>query len=82
MIFEDNLVKTVVDLYEEKNWKEIIQRYHDHPERNKLLWVFPSEDNIDFLRKCLVELNCDKILSIGCGSGLLEWILKEATGMN
>ncbi|XP_026759913.3 uncharacterized protein LOC128202632 [Galleria mellonella] len=77
---EDNFVVTVVDLYKEKKWREIVDRCHDHPERNKLLWVFPSEANLRFLTECLVELGCNGVLSIGCGSGLLEWILSEATG--
>ncbi|KAG7309769.1 hypothetical protein JYU34_004269 [Plutella xylostella] len=77
---EDSFINTVVKLHKTKNWRDIIQNYHDHPERNKLLWVYPSEDNLDFLKKSLLDLNCDNILSIGCGSGLLEWIIGEATG--
>lgn len=77
---EDSFINTVVKLHKTKNWRDIIQNYHDHPERNKLLWVYPSEENLDFLKKSLADLKCDNILSIGCGSGLLEWIIGEATG--
>ncbi|XP_063827087.1 uncharacterized protein LOC135076591 [Ostrinia nubilalis] len=78
---QENLVNDVVELYKEKKWKDIVEKYHDHPDRNKLLWVFPSEENLSFLRKHLQRLRCDKVLSIGCGSGLLEWIITEATGI-
>lgn len=77
---EDNLVNEIVELHKEKKWREIVEKYHDHPDRNKILWVFPSEDNFEFLRRTLKELQCNELLSIGCGSGLLEWMIKEATG--
>lgn len=70
----------IIDLYKEKNWKEIIAKYHDHPERSKVLWVFPTEDNFRFLKECLDSLSCHKIVSVGCGTGLLEWMITESTG--
>lgn len=75
-----DLVSSITDLYKENNWKEIVHKYHDHPDRNKLLWVYPSEENFEFIKKSLVELKCDRIVSVGCGSGLLEWMITEATG--
>lgn len=76
----DDLVTEVITLYQQKKWKDIGEKFHDHPDRNKLLWVFPSEDNFRFLAQCLQELGCARVLSIGCGSGLLEWMFTEATG--
>lgn len=76
---EDNIVNEILDLYKSKNWLGIINKYHDHPNRNKVLWVFPSENNLEFLKRTLFEFNCKDILSIGCGSGLLEWIITQAT---
>ncbi|KOB77591.1 Uncharacterized protein OBRU01_01977, partial [Operophtera brumata] len=77
---EDNIVNDVIVLYEQKKWKEIGEKFHDHPDRNKLLWVFPSEKDFQFLAGCVKELRCERMLSIGCGSGLLEWMFTEATG--
>ncbi|KAJ8724613.1 hypothetical protein PYW08_016087 [Mythimna loreyi] len=76
-----DIVAAITDLYKDSNWKEIVHRYHDHPERNKLLWVYPSENDFSFVKKCLQELQCDRIVSIGCGTGLLEWMITEATGV-
>ncbi|RVE44316.1 hypothetical protein evm_011040 [Chilo suppressalis] len=78
---EEEFVNDVIMLYKEKKWKDIVEKYHDHPQRNKLLWVFPGEVNLRFIEECLHQLGCDKILSIGCGSGLLEWIITQATGV-
>lgn len=76
----DSFADDIINLYKEKNWKEIIAQYHDHPERSKVLWVFPTENNFQFLKECLDGAACDKILSVGCGTGLLEWMICEATG--
>ncbi|CAK1579038.1 unnamed protein product [Parnassius mnemosyne] len=77
---DESLVNSILNLYKNKNWKAIVSRYHDHPDRSKLLWVFPTEENFAFLRDSVLDLGCDGILSIGCGSGLLEWMITEATG--
>ncbi|XP_022826116.1 uncharacterized protein LOC111356103 [Spodoptera litura] len=76
-----DIVADIQDLYKDNKWREIVARYHDHPERNKVLWVYPSEGNFSFVENCLAELGCDRIVSIGCGSGLLEWMITQATGV-
>ncbi|KAJ2947299.1 hypothetical protein O0L34_g17016 [Tuta absoluta] len=76
-----NDLENILELHRQGNWQEIAENYHDHPDRSKLLWVFPSVKNFRFLQQCMEELNCDSILSIGCGSGLLEWMITEATGI-
>ncbi|XP_045535374.1 uncharacterized protein LOC106711810 [Papilio machaon] len=78
---ENSLVNSILNLYKERNWRSIVSEYHDHPERSKLLWVFPDEKNFEFLRDCVIENGCDSIISVGCGSGLLEWMIIEATGL-
>ena len=66
----------------EKNWKEIIRVGSALPleEKKRILWAWPTEQNLNFLRSTLNELNLQTVLSIGCGTGLLEWIVKESTG--
>ncbi|CAK1543808.1 unnamed protein product [Leptosia nina] len=76
---EDTFVTSVLDLYQKGDWKNIVETYNKYPGRNKLLWVFPSEENFVFIRKTLKMLSCDRVLSIGCGSGLLEWMIFKAT---
>ncbi|XP_038221630.1 uncharacterized protein LOC119839438 [Zerene cesonia] len=79
---EDSFVNEVLDLHKRGDWKTITRKYHDYPEKNKLLWVYPSEENFEFIKCKLLELNCSKILSVGCGSGLLEWMIDRATGIS
>lgn len=77
----DNFVNDVLELYTAKDWRKIVNKYHDYPERNKLLWVYPSEENFEFLKRNLEQLGCDHVISVGCGCGLLEWMICEATGV-
>ncbi|GBP84383.1 hypothetical protein EVAR_99282_1 [Eumeta japonica] len=79
---EDGFVSEVLALRERGDWRQVVDKYHDHPQRNKLLWVFPSPENFKFLHETMRRLACDKILSVGCGSGLLEWLIMESTGLD
>lgn len=45
------------------------------------LWVRPSEDNLHFIKEQTVNAGCCQLVSIGCGSGLLEWLIHTATGL-
>ncbi|OWR53093.1 hypothetical protein KGM_204103 [Danaus plexippus plexippus] len=78
---EDNMIDEVRRLYEDGNWRTIVRTYRDHPGRNRLLWVYPTEENFVFIKKYMEESKCANILSIGCGCGLLEWMIIAATGL-
>uniref|UniRef100_A0A1B0GGJ3 Uncharacterized protein n=1 Tax=Glossina morsitans morsitans TaxID=37546 RepID=A0A1B0GGJ3_GLOMM len=78
-----------LDLYKEiyyltqeetKNWRQVL-KYGEGLELNskrKLLWTWPTEKYLQNLKYLLGELDIKDILSIGCGSGLLEWLLTES----
>ncbi|CAH2085840.1 unnamed protein product [Euphydryas editha] len=76
----ENIVEEVTELYKQGDWRTIVNKFRSHPNRNKVLWVFPTEENFKFIANCMLELKCETILSVGCGSGLLEWMITEATG--
>lgn len=76
----EEIVEEVTELYKQGDWKTIVKKFRTHPNRNKVLWVFPTEENFKFIGSCMVKLNCEAIVSVGCGSGLLEWMITEATG--
>ncbi|XP_063373716.1 uncharacterized protein LOC134661525 [Cydia amplana] len=78
---EDNIVNHILCLHKQGKWKEICDSFHDHPDRSKVLWVFPSEENFAFIGDSVREMGCDRVLSVGCGSGLLEWMITRATGL-
>lgn len=73
----DIIDNNIISLYKEKKWKEIVENYNGE---NKLSWIIPSEANIKFIEIILLENSLSGIISVGCGSGLLEWIVKESLG--
>lgn len=80
----NDFVDDVVCLHNEGNWKEILKlsdKYDDSVTR-KLLWVWISEENLFFLKRVLDEFVIKTIVSVGCGCGLLEWILHKYCGKN
>lgn len=70
------------ELVLQKRWKEIISLGATIPleEKSRYLWAWPSEDSLIFLKNELKAAGVSRILSIGCGSGLLEWIIRESIG--
>lgn len=80
---EENFVNTVVLLHKNNKWKEILKMNPDSKFEfaRKLLWVWPSEENLYFIKKTLAVNGCTGIISVGCGCGLFEWILHASTGM-
>ncbi|XP_031328524.1 uncharacterized protein LOC116159638 isoform X2 [Photinus pyralis] len=41
----------------------------------KLLWVWPTKKNLQFVQGVIEKYNLKGIISIGCGTGLLEWLI-------
>nr|XP_022907337.1 uncharacterized protein LOC111418868 [Onthophagus taurus] len=78
---EKSLIKEVIELYKENKWMDIIDKNPNvtNEEARKLLWVWPSFKNLEFIKKKLNEFNMNGISSIGCGCGLLEWIISKST---
>lgn len=74
---DDNIDSNIITLYKEGKWKEIVD---NHNGENKLSWVIPSSANIKFIETILLENSLNGIISVGCGTGLLEWIIKESLG--
>lgn len=50
-------------------------------EKSRFLWAWPSHICLNTIQRVLNDHGVTSILSIGCGSGLLEWIINRATGI-
>ncbi|XP_017844949.1 uncharacterized protein LOC108601561 [Drosophila busckii] len=63
-----------------QNWRKLIA-FGDTLQlelKRKLLWIWPTTANVLKFNQALSELQIQNILSIGCGSGLLEWLMLAA----
>lgn len=77
----DNLLSDVLYFYKKNDWKSVLElnKESDSSDAQKLLWVWPSESNLAFIDKILNDYNISGIISLGCGCGLLEWIIQTYT---
>ncbi|XP_046449716.1 uncharacterized protein LOC124198094 isoform X1 [Daphnia pulex] len=69
------------ELHENGDWRGIVQLYENGFTDEKILWFQPDSDGLNFLHKNLSELGVQGVSSIGCGSGLFEWLIKSSTGL-
>ncbi|KAM7363379.1 uncharacterized protein ACRADG_000313 [Cochliomyia hominivorax] len=81
---EDALAKVYYLTQENtKNWRKLLQ-YGETLEveiKRKLLWLWPTEKNVWQINKLLRENKISNVLSIGCGNGLFEWLLKQSINL-
>lgn len=78
----EGLEGQLLELFATRDWKKVLQlsKCYSLIEKSRFLWAWPSENCLTILKEVLQKNNVQSILSIGCGSGLLEWILMETTG--
>lgn len=79
---ESEFSSKVLELYNSKDWEKLLDLNSNSDNRDalKLLWVWPSSKNLEFIKKVIQEKECDGIISLGCGCGLLEWLIQQSTG--
>jgi hypothetical protein len=73
---------TVRDHIINKSWTKLLQLGNDtvESERAKLLWVWPRQQCLYRLTLLLRKYRINRILSVGCGSGLLELLIAKICG--
>lgn len=77
-----SLEEILVNLSNDGDWHGVIEigRNFDLDERSKFLWAWPTIDCLQWMKKLFNNHQIKSILSIGCGSGLLEWLICQSTG--
>ena len=76
-------VKNLYELYEGDEWRKVIKLADtaSHEERRRYLWAWPTEQNMKELKSELDKIGVRSILSIGCGTGLFEWLMNKCTSI-
>lgn len=79
-----DLEQHLCELSAMENWQGVIDicATFSADEKSKFLWAWPTADCLKFLRSHLIENGIEAILSIGCGSGLLEWMIRQSSDIN
>lgn len=79
-----SLEDCLVNLSSANDWHGIIEagKLFSVEERSKFLWAWPTVECLQWLKLHLIENRITSILSIGCGSGLLEFLIKKTADVN
>lgn len=78
----DNIDKKILLLYKAQKWEEIaaLPSTTDDLKTSKLSWVLPDISDLRWINDIVRKHNLSGIASIGCGCGLLEWLLQKYSG--
>lgn len=81
---ETSLENCLKSLSSADDWHGIIEagKLFSIEEKSKFLWAWPTVECLQWLKKRLIVNHIENILSIGCGSGLLEWLISKTSGIN
>lgn len=79
-----SLEECLVNLSGVDDWHGVIEagKNFSVEEKTKFLWAWPTVECFQWLSTILKNNRIDSILSIGCGSGLLEWLIKKTASIN
>lgn len=78
---ETSLEEYLVRLSSANDWQSIIEArdLFSAEEKSKFLWAWPTIKCLKWLQRHLIDNHIMSILSVGCGSGLLEWLISKST---
>lgn len=77
-----NFLNEVQELVVKKDWRRIVDlsKKYELAVTSEFLWTFPTEYCLHFLKALWKSFHITNVLSIGCGSGLLEFVMRESMG--
>lgn len=82
----EELVQEVMRLHKAEKYEEILDTFYnvvssgDHKDKNTirlLLWPAPTLQDLIVLNGFIISREISHVYSIGCGTGLLEWLLLQ-----
>lgn len=78
----DNIDENIISLYNAQKWKEIAALSSTIYDLRtcRLSWVLPEINDLCWINEIIRKYKLSGIASIGCGCGLLEWLLQKYSG--
>lgn len=78
----DNIDENILSLYNAQKWEEIaaLSFASSNPKSSRLSWVLPDISDLYWINDIIRKYNLSGVASIGCGCGLLEWLLQKCSG--
>lgn len=78
----DNINENILSLYNAQKWREIaaLSCTANGLRTCRLSWVLPDISDLRWISDIVRDCNLSGIASVGCGCGLLEWLLQKCSG--
>ncbi|KAK2579449.1 hypothetical protein KPH14_002656 [Odynerus spinipes] len=54
----------------------------NHSKQYRLFWILPTLDDLNWITEMLKNHKVSGVVSIGCGCGLIEWLLQNFSGLD
>lgn len=77
---DNDIDKNILSLYNSQNWEDIVALSSTINGFSRLSWVLPDISDLSWINNTVRKYNVSGIASIGCGCGLLEWLLQKYSG--
>lgn len=84
VINNDNIEENILSLYNAQKWQEIaaLSSTAKNLRTCRLSWVLPDINDLHWINDVVRRYNLLGIASVGCGCGLLEWLLEKYSGLD
>lgn len=78
----DGIDRNILSLYNAQKWEEIaaLSSASCNSKLSRLSWVLPDMSDLYWINNIIRKYNLPGVASIGCGCGLLEWLLQKYSG--
>lgn len=79
---EGNIEENILSLYNARKWRDIAALSSTAKDLRtcRLSWVLPDVSDLHWIDDIVRRYNLPGIASVGCGCGLLEWLLEKYSG--
>ncbi|XP_070514688.1 uncharacterized protein [Cardiocondyla obscurior] len=80
----DDIDENILLLYNAQKWEEIaaLSFVSGNSKSSRLSWVLPDVNDLHWINNITRMHNVSGVASIGCGCGLLEWLLQKCSGLD
>ncbi|XP_072752507.1 uncharacterized protein [Anoplolepis gracilipes] len=79
---DDNIEENIISLYNVQKWEEITALSCTTNDLRRLSWILPDLNDLYWMNNIIRKYKLFGIASIGCGCGLLEWLLQKYSGLD
>lgn len=79
---DGNIDENILSLYNAQKWEEItaLSSTTNDLRTCRLSWILPDVSDLHWMSGIVREYNLSGIASVGCGCGLVEWLLQKYSG--